>query len=573
MILLIIPIIGVYFLPIKNKNTKFVLLAAFLLSFTIVRYGVGADYFSYSYIYELVNVDLIYDAFSVQLRYEPLIKGVFYLFNNIGLDYKLGLNLFSSLILIGFIVWIYRNSINPLISMILFGTMFYFVWVLSALRQVIPILIGLYLLYDRRKYSLQTKIIWIFAGGLFHSSSYFLLIIVLFNVFKFTKKQMLELVGASIFISFLPLYQIITVMKFLPFQDKLLYYVDPGFGFTSFGYIIRIGFTIFFILMYDKISFKNKYLLDNLLFGFITYFVFSFSSIVAGRLAIFSYIPIVLLIPEIINLIDNRKLAITTTMMFSILYYMKETIALIDQSGMSSVWSIPLIFNADNHKFDKYDYFLLDKKNYSSELLNNFNDSVKDMKYVGYDENQYNFIAWNNDEHGYLIYDTNGNLSIDYPMRGNPSLYKDVLVNYYDVGGLFMEERFIDLSGKKRTKDEMIEYISNYEALNRLAMTEEELTGYKFNELPEVTKSLFLFQDRVTEVKVYRISSSFEYYILEAKYYYDKVYVMLDTELLPLNDLLFNSISTFDLTNTAEARYHGKRIHLNSNGKIIWIGG
>lgn len=573
MIYLIIPILTIYFLPKVKDEHKFFLLSSLFLILTAVRYGIGADYFSYGYIYNSINTKSIYHVISWNQKYEPLFKVLFSLFKISGISYGITNATISVLLFIAVLVWIYRNSNNRTLSLVLYLSMFYFVWTLSALRQGITLVASLYLLFDKKQYSLKTQVYGIILISLFHYSAFYLLIYVLFNQRVWNKKEMKLLLTISILLSVLPIENIFQAITFLPFRDKLLQYVTlDGYTFLNFGYQVRLAFSVLFILFYDRLEKIDKELLNNILFGFITYFLFSYSPIVAGRLSIYSYVLIIVLIPKILEKIKYNKISNVVILTFAAIYFGKEVMALSKQSGLYDIKAIPTIFSKENYKFDTYNYYVLKKRNLSETDYNQFIEDLKDKEHVGYDDNLYNFISWNPLINSYSIYNENGELSIKYNVKGKPKVYFDIMTNYYNVDSLLPEYRYIDLSGKNRSDDQMKQEILNIESENMNLINKEEiLVSNNFDELPSKTKAIIDFPEKLSNVEIYRIEKPFTYHVVKARYYYDTVYIYLDENLDPMIERLFDDLNTFDISRTVHLKAGDRKYHINDTGKIIWM--
>lgn len=561
------------FLPKLKDESKFIFTFCLFLALTIFRYGIGADYFSYSLIYNSLDTNNVYSAMASQERYEPMIKIIFYIFHKFNLTSTQALSLYSSIIYSLFSVWIYRNAKNKAFSMLLFISMFYFVWTLSALRQAVPILIGCYLFFDKTEKPFLAKVLLIFIAVLFHNSGLFLIILWLFNAIDidFSRKNLVIMLLISLAVSIFPYEQLFSAMTLNSFFKKLTNY---GFeqSFLTFGYVVRLIFSIILILYYNKMNTFDKKLASNILFGFSIYFLLSFSPIVAGRISIYTYILLVILLPQLNYVLKYKFLGYVGFIIFSSTYFLKEVKTLQLQSGYIGT-NIPLIFNKDDYKFDKYEYFRNNKNLHSKEIYDDFSRDLRNKTLKGYDPDEYNFPGWDNNSHSYLIYNTKGDLSINYPMRGNPKIYKDVLVNEYSNDLIFNELRYIDLSGRKRDLDTLLNVVTKYEELERESKNiTQKLLVHKFEELPLETQDIVEFPNRMSNYRLINIQEPFEYNIISFNYYYDEVYIVLDSDFRPIIPLLLDKVEPFDFTETAYVYYYGKRIHINRFGDPIWIG-
>lgn len=567
-------LVGLYLVPIKKEKTKYLLMFSLLLIFTIIRYGVGADYFSYKYIYENTISTNIFQTIAWNQQYEPLFKLLMAIFKNFGLNYEFAVAIFNGVLFTAVSIWIYRNSKKPTLSLLMYSGMFFLVWSLSAYRQSVPLIVGLFIFYDKKRYSIKTQIFAILFASLFHYSGLFLFFILIFDLVTLNKKRAITLIATSVLFSILPFQLIIEKIPIISSIAKISTYNTGITNILSFGYIVRLSMAIIIIIFYDKFTLKNKKIVDHILFGFSTYFILSFAPIIAGRLAIYTYILVVILIPNSITevKIQYQKIGILMTVAFSSLYMYKEINTLVNQAGMNNNQEIPTIFNKDKYTFDNYSYYLLESFHSSEKDYDDFILSLQDKEPVGYDENLRNFIEWNPLINSYSLYNIEGNLSVAYEIKGNPKVFDDVLVNYFDVDKLFKEVHYTDLSEKDRNSEELIKAVTTEEELRRKSeLYNQTLTDIKFEDVSSETQAMFDYPDKINEFTVYKIEGKVEYYIAKVGYYNDIVYLYLKDDLSPIVNKQFNNLAVFDHTDTIQLVRSKYMYHINLEGEIIWI--
>jgi hypothetical protein len=143
------------FSPISNKNEAkhFVTFSYFvLLLFASLRFGIGTDYFSYSWIFFALPENFSDISFlqivSFSLLVEPGFSFLMILFKSLNLPFSYFIVLCAFISLGLTLYTIQKYSINKLLSLFIFFANYYMVYIESALRQGIAMTIFLYAFYD-----------------------------------------------------------------------------------------------------------------------------------------------------------------------------------------------------------------------------------------------------------------------------------------------------------------------------------------------------------------------------------------------------------------------------------------
>lgn len=133
------------FLSIKNNTFIFIIFGIGLTLLSMFRFGFGMDYFSYLVHYTL-NPSTIKDAISNQSHVDVgfrIIMGVFKYFK---LNYEVFIAGISLMIMFMYLRVINKNSKFKIMSLLIFFSVYYSIYVNSALRQGIAIVIFLQLI-------------------------------------------------------------------------------------------------------------------------------------------------------------------------------------------------------------------------------------------------------------------------------------------------------------------------------------------------------------------------------------------------------------------------------------------
>lgn len=556
-----------------------------LIITTLLRSGVGSDYYSYYSMFNSISSDSLFETLSLNIRVEPGFRIWMQVFKSIGASPELFLNITSLIILIFFLLWIYNNSENINLSFILFYSLFYNVWVLSALRQGLALSIGSYLFLSKKKIDFSKSLVFALLLSSFHSSALFYIPIIIIRHMNITKKGINKFLVLTIIVSFLPLSMLLSYLDFLPFTAKLLSNLDTGLPFLNFSYQVRILMTIFgvILLYFREKTFYYTKMTTIFLIGFGFYFSISFSELIGSRMGIYTYILIVLLLPYFIENINKsnikflhrmRVLALVFTLAFATLSLYKEIDAMRIQSYFVSDEAIMpyiTVLNPRHGDFGSREAFVLARQAEEATEFENYHEGKDYSTVVEFDSTIGNVIveAPSKDER-YLI-NSFGERSYSEKIVKNSTLYSDVIVSDWQMP-LLKDVRYFDLTNSKRSKDELREKVV-YETRENLIFqeTSEELTSFKYDDLPEATQNLFKFKRRLGDLVVYKISKPFEYHVVVAEYQQMKHYLYLDENLEPLINRVFVGKSGYNSENIIALRYQTKDYFFNKKGELIWI--
>ena len=580
------------FIPIKssrNFNSKIVktvlgLLPILLLA--VFRYGVGADYFSYNYIYE----KLIYNSVNIVRNEFPNTDlGFLYfmkLFTNTGLSYQYFVALLSAIQISAVGVWIVRNSKDEGLSIIIYYAMFLFVWNFSALRQGLVISLSLLLLFDKnQKHSSILSVIGIGLFSLIHSSALILYLILIIQRLDFSKRSILIIFVGSILFSVLPLTQLLSPFSSIGIVSRFMEYASGGGirNLVTFASLARIVIFVGTVLFYDVITkdLDDKKLVDIFLIGFSVYFLLSFAPVAAGRFAIYFYFLAVLVFPMITQGTYgeySRLSYLVSPIIYLVLIsflglsFMKELSSMVYQSEYiktDKLTNYTNVFNKETPEFKSIYAFLVGLIDDENKLLSNeiklepnkSNNIVSATK----DDNYYS--VWSESHQGYIIINQKGERVTDFLSSVPVPIYGEIVQKYnlYEGYPVYQFENIItgERIDKVYVTDSLIQ--SFYQDVEFPVHQEISI-----DELDEQVLNLFEERDQISLIEQKWFVDSM-YYIYEVTYYGARFDVYTDLNNKPFVNQFFasrNRIKNKDFI--IVEGMHTRQIY-NLNNELIWI--
>src|SRR5690554_6699865 len=130
-----------------SKKYKILLMSCLMIFIIIVSIGLGTDYFSYHFIYKYTSKHY-FDA-RLASTIEPAYLLIMKPFQENQIPFGIFSNVIMMVILTINMIWIYRNSNHMEISVLIYFSLFFLVWTMSALRQGIVLAIGSLIFFDR----------------------------------------------------------------------------------------------------------------------------------------------------------------------------------------------------------------------------------------------------------------------------------------------------------------------------------------------------------------------------------------------------------------------------------------
>ncbi|MBK2404695.1 EpsG family protein [Erysipelothrix sp. strain 2 (EsS2-7-Brazil)] len=302
-----------YFGKHLDSKKKFIVAALPFVLIIFLRFGVGADYFSYQTIYESIDPHRINESFASLPKIETLFKVLMLAGRAVGMNYHVFSGLLCTGILLVALLWIKDSSDYFEMATLLYFSTFFLYWNLGALRQVIVIVGSMYVYFNRDR-DFDWKIKGLTTALLFfiHGTALIVPIIYIATKIKWNFK-----IFTIIFILF-PLTRLVytpaffSIFENVPILSKFLLYSDAeNIKILSVPFLLRFSIFAVTMLHYNKLieSYeKQKSLIDFVILNMLLYFYLPFSKVLGTRVTVFGYYGTVVVIPMILGLYKDKKL-------------------------------------------------------------------------------------------------------------------------------------------------------------------------------------------------------------------------------------------------------------------------
>lgn len=577
------------FFPKISVKTKVVIATLLVGVFIVFAFGLGTDYFSYEYLYENMSLTSFSSTEKLEVGYSALV----YLSKSLGINYHTFSILIKLFIFALVQFWIFNSSENPMESVLIFFSMFFIVWTMSALRQGIVLAIGLNLLYNKKyTFKLHTKVLGILFLSLFHISSLFLFVFLVADFIKWTRKKHLILLSVGLISTFLPLGLIISKIPIINTLAKFESYASSNFGFFDISSLMRLMFFILVFAVYSKITTNDydKKITDTFLVGASLYFIFKFSEIMAGRFTIYSFVLLVIILPKVIDVITqyvkehrtysrysklfNPMIMASLLVVFSFFMFTKEVVAYRDQVGYEGpkpIYGVHTILEKNYHSFDNIYSYRVQMRSEATAYHDEFKKNISNIPVESFQKDSTYFSVYNVDSKKYSLLSNHGNF-LDYPDKSEGySVFSNVMVETMRENAI-TNRTLVDISGVETDQSILAERIGkHHQADYEYLFTEEVLENLKFEDVISNPEDFVPFKHNIGESKITKVSSeNFSYHLLEFKYYHYTLYIYLTPDLVPYSNLVHTSVREFNRSGYVYATsYYGTVIY-NSDGKVIW---
>ena len=310
-----------------SKSKKFYFYV-FLIAITLLacfRYGVGPDYIAYQFLYKHLSNN-IFD-FKIVGGHEILFQVIGTLAKTINLKFEVFLAVLAivSLYFVG--KTCYKFSDFPILSLLLYYSAFYFVWIFSGVRQGLVTAIGVYYLLDCSLSKKNVKFFMITVCLMFiHASAVVLFVFYAISKIRISIPFQFVLVLLC-FISY-PLLKnyFWSMLQFIPYAGRVeFYYLSQTHFFLDSKAIIRIVLLFLFGLIFINKSFlhdeRNRKIHILYVSSFGMYFSLRHVEILAQNLSIYGFLMFVLLLP---NALKSLKLKSNKELSSSIFLYLPK---------------------------------------------------------------------------------------------------------------------------------------------------------------------------------------------------------------------------------------------------------
>lgn len=567
----------------KEKLTKKMQIVLSLLPILLIiwtRYGLGADYFSYNEMYLKLGSGSLIQIFSIYKVIEPGFKFFMWLSSTIGLSFYFFIGILNSVLTYFAIKWIDENSKNAVMSVMLFFSMFFIVWILSALRQSIVLVFSLYFLFNRKRDSGPVKsALLIMFLALFHKSALVLFILYPVRYIKWNKKTHLILLSIALISSLLPLGTILSYVDFIPGVSRIVEnYLSYSYVFYDFPGLVRLLFFASVLIFYDKLT-EDKFFVDYFLFGISLYFIMKFSELTAARSTIYTFIMIVILVPSIVDtinemLVEKTKYINVVLTMFvvagSFVYFNKEVKTVFRQAeyvGEVYLITYPNIFTSHITDFGSLSAYELNFQDSNADFLDKVIEKGLDRVEVNYNESDSYVLIEENDQYGFINQD--GDYLVVPRFKYAPELVDGILVKHkFAEGDFFKSIEYQDLTDKNRSKSEMNQIYLNSpkDIINNV----ETDVSIEF-EIPDIIMSYYPSESSISNMIVKKIDGSNIYYVMRVEYNGKRSFIYFNEERELLIDIPFKGATQFDNNGFIYLSSYDYNLIINESGKIVWI--
>lgn len=567
-------------LKILSNKQKTMIIFFSLIILILFSFALGTDYLSYEFLYNNFSFGPSTETENIDLAYTLMT----YLGRTLKMDYHTFSIVFKVTILLVTTKWIYDSSEDPSVSLILYFSMFFLVWTMSALRQGVVLAFGLYLFFNKKQdLSLPKKIFFVLLLATMHKSALYFLVLFLLQEIKWTQKKHFIIFIASLVSTFLPLQNILYNFKFIPIVDRVLLYFSDGVGFFDLSSLMRIFFFLIVFVFYKNItdSKYNKRVTDSFLVGTSLYFFMKFSELTASRITIYTFVLFVILLPLVLEQLSTVisfskiKISIVFITLFSIFFFTKEITSYRYQTGYTGPmnrFSFMTIFNRDYTSFDNMYAYIVTQRDRLSEFKEEFNETIENIKIQPYSDKFAYFPVLDPEEQEYGVLASNGSWLSKAYYSEEPKIIGSVLIEEREKN-MILTDYYRDLSHTTRNQQVLRERLAAHASDNILNSIEtEELIDKDFFDIVKEPTDFFQYPNNIYETKTVKVTSNkLVYHILYVEYYDYDLYIYLDENLVPFSNFVHTELEKFTPEGLLQARTHNGVITYNDQGKIIWV--
>lgn len=347
-----------------DDRKRFLLVLFPFLLVIFIRYGIGADYFSYESIYEKVNPNSISATIERMPKIEPMYLIINYIAKKAGISYHIYSGLFATSLTLMILRWLQKNSPNFELSALLYYSTLFIYWNISAMRQGLVVTVLLFVYFNKEyEFTMWQRLLTVAISFFIHPTAIIVPILYLIAQFPWEKVEFyFLLILAPIFKEVVKII-ISVIPPTLPYIGKIYRYVDyDSIQIVSGPSFMRIAFIVFIVHHYVRLLErypKYRVMFNFSLLGLIMYFYLPTAMVVGTRTTIFGYYLIIIIFPMILNLYKSKE--IYTIVLYGLLglsfvSFYNEIDKLVDRSGykydMHQLNTETIIQKNRNH-FDK----------------------------------------------------------------------------------------------------------------------------------------------------------------------------------------------------------------------------
>lgn len=347
----------------KNRTRFFLVLLPFI-AIIFLRYGIGADYFSYEKIYEAVNPYNLTATFDNVSNIEPLYIIINAIAKIFKLPYHLFAGLFASFITLLILKWLQDNSPRFELSALLYYSILFIYWNISALRQGLVITVLLYIYFNKEdRFNIWVKIFSVPVLFFIHPTAIIVPVIYFIAMFDWAKADFYMLLILAPVLRKIAEFIISIIPPSIPYLGRLFKYIDyNSIKLISTPSLMRFAFIIFIVHHYIRLvkKYPNYRIMFNFcLLSLIMYFYLPTAMVVGTRTTIFGYYLIIIIFPMVLDLYKSKE--IYTIVLYGLLFlsmisFYNELDKVVDRSGYKynvHKLNTETIFQENREHFDK----------------------------------------------------------------------------------------------------------------------------------------------------------------------------------------------------------------------------
>lgn len=363
MLYIILFLLVINFIFENKKDYYLIFLLITLVS--VLRYGIGIDYFAYKYLYYFNDNTLKQVIFNPTIEVEVGFRVLMYLFRN-KFSYEIFIAFFALISSLFIYKIIKKDSCNSNFSLFIYYSLFFLTYTMSGIRQGFTLFAGTYLFLNQdNKRKLYAYILLL---SLIHKSVLIIIIFDKLSDFKLTKKSYLILVLISFIFSMSGLSN-----YFPSFMKNYYYYNNISFFDLPVLFKRLYRFCIFLIIYRNHNTFKtNKFkkLRNYFYWSVIFYYFLAFYEVTAARLMVYGQMSLLALLPQVLKEkqgADKLKFKFVILSLLCLLF-MKDSLASWNTITRGSIEN-KLMPYVNLYNKDKYnDTFYLNDYNYLIEF-------------------------------------------------------------------------------------------------------------------------------------------------------------------------------------------------------------
>lgn len=588
--LLILVFIGKNF----TNKTRFILAAFPLVLVAFLRYGVGADYFSYESLYESLEVSSINSYLNSLKTMEPIFKFLMGVFKFVGINYHIFIFSLSTFLVVLNLKWLYEISPNFEQSVLLQYSLLYIYWSLSAMRQGIVLSVLMYFFFNGKK---RYSSIQLFAVTvlmmLVHVSAIIVPIYYLISKGKWNKKYFIVILLLSPVTRLIFDPQVMNLLASIPLIGKVARYADyNSIKFLSMPSLMRLSFIILILFHYDKLLEKyseRKRLIDFSLLGLISYFYLPLAMVIGTRVTIYSFCLIVIIFPMIVSLYEKTKLYIYSVIGFvsisSVSFYneFSKLNARSGYNGSSHSLNFVTVFNGSRTMFDNsyaIDLEITDinrERLEHSNLLDRYNTEYNQVE-AQFDSDFSNLpVRFGNGKFG--IINSKGEV-VGLPVNDiSPKVYGKYIEKTIQYGDMRWKSYF-EIGLDHLTEEEGLK---QYTYIDLKDMIEKETSKELSFENSPVWYNVFyekelesinfvndiFYESSINLMRIFRYENSPEFTYLRISTDVSTYYIILKDG-VPLVENLYKEVIPLNSSGIIIGRTKDGFEYINEHGSIIW---